>query len=100
MDSLIEADPPEVLAPHEGLPADGAAAPGLQGGLEAAPAEDVAAAAGAHKTDPSVSQALVGIHTDGAGIAESVASRGGTRTGTGGHGRDNLILGEVNGVVS
>ena len=52
MDSLIEADPPEMLTSHEGLPADGAAAPGLQGGLEAAPAEDVAAAAGAHKADP------------------------------------------------
>ena len=52
VDSLIEADPPEMLTSHEGLPADGAAAPGLQGGLEAAPAEDVAAAAGAHKADP------------------------------------------------
>ena len=52
VDSPVEADPPEVMTFNVSLPADGATAPGLQGGLEAAPAEDVAADAGAHKADP------------------------------------------------
>ena len=46
VDSLVEADPPEVMTSNVSLPADGVAALGIYGELGTPPAEDVATNAG------------------------------------------------------